>query len=183
MSYKGGEGMIFFVLDDINEANELEEIYRLNADRFYNIAFSRLQNKHDAEDAVQEAFLRIAKNPKNLFSVPDHKKVAYINVIIRNVSCDMIKAKNKNPETELYENYPYESDVLENIVVNDILAEELISFIMAMPPANKDVMFLKISYGYSNAQISEALGISETTVRKRISDATQLIRNFINSRK
>ena len=175
--------MIFFTLEDTAQANELEGIYRSNADRFYAIAFSRLQNKHDAEDAVQEAFLRIAKNPQNLFKIPAHKRVAYIDVIIRNVSCDMLRAKNKKSETELDENYSSGSDIPEEIVIDGISAEELINFIMSMPQAKKDVMFLKISLGYSNPQIAEALGISETAVRKRISDAYKLINKFIDSQK
>ena len=174
--------MIFFILDDVDQANELEEIYRLNADRFYAIAFSRLQNKHDAEDAVQEAFFRIANNPKNLFKIPAHKKVAYIDVIIINVSCDMLEAKNKKTEAGFYENYADVSNLLEDIVIDDISAEELINYIMSMPNAKKDVMFLKIGYGYSNAQISETLGISETAVRKRISDAYKLINDFLDCR-
>lgn len=174
--------MIVFILDDIDQVNELEEIYRLNADRFYAIAFSRLQNKHDAEDAVQEAFLRIANNPKNLFKIPDHKKVAYIDVIIRNVSCDMLESRSKKNEEGLYENHADVSNLPEDIVIDDISAEELINYIMSMSTAKKDVMFLKISYGYSNSQIAEALGISETAVRKRISDAYKLIEDFLDSR-
>lgn len=175
--------MILYTLDDEAQTNELEEIYRANAEKFYAIAFSRLQNKHDAEDAVQEAFLRIAKNPQNFFRIPAHKKAAYIDVIIRNVSCDMLRAKNKKPEAELDENYAYESDTPEEIVIDGIAAEELIKFIMSMPQAKKDVMYLKISFGYSNSQIAEALGISETAVRKRISDAYKLIKKFIDSQK
>ena len=175
--------MIVFTLEDTAQANELEEIYRSYADRFYAVAFSKLHNKHDAEDAVQEAFLRIAKNPQNLFKIPAHKRVAYIDVIIRNVSCDMLRAKAKNPEAELDENYAYESDIPEEIVIDDISAEELVKFVMSMPQAKKDVMFLKINLGYSNPQIAEALGISETAVRKRISDAYKLINKFIDSQK
>lgn len=175
--------MIVFTLDDTAQANELEEIYRSNADRFYAVAFSRLQNKHDAEDAVQEAFLRIAKNPKNLFKIPAHKRVAYIDVIIRNVSCDMLRAKAKKPEEELDENYSSDSDIPEEIVTDNVSAEELIRFIMSMPQAKKDVMFLKINFAYSNSQIAEALSISETAVRKRISDAYKLIKEFIDSQK
>ena len=174
--------MIAFILDDIDQGNELEEIYRLNADRFYTIAFSRLHNMHDAEDAVQEAFLRIANNPKNLFKIPAHKRVAYIDVIIRNVSCDMLKSKNKKNEEGLCENHADVSNLPEDIVIDNISAEELINYIMSMPTAKKDAMFLKISCGYSNSQIAEALGISETAARKRISYAYKLIKDYLDSR-
>lgn len=52
-----------------NEAqrNEMSVIYEQNKTLFLGIAYEKLQNEEDAEDAVQEAFLIIADN-RTLFS-------------------------------------------------------------------------------------------------------------------
>ena len=52
------------VLESEEQRNELSEIYENNISNFYNIAFQQLHNKHDAEDAIQDAFLAIANNIK-----------------------------------------------------------------------------------------------------------------------
>ena len=51
------------VLESEEQRNELSEIYEQNISNFYNIAFQHLHNKHDAEDAIQDAFLSVAGNP------------------------------------------------------------------------------------------------------------------------
>lgn len=50
------------VLKTDEERNALSEIYTKNIKSFYSIAFSKLHNAHDSEDAIQEAFLAIARN-------------------------------------------------------------------------------------------------------------------------
>ena len=51
--------MIDFILSTIEneeQRSKLSEFYAQNKERFYNIAYSKLQNHFDAEDAVQEMF-------------------------------------------------------------------------------------------------------------------------------
>lgn len=74
------------ILETEEERSELSQIYERNIKRFYSIAFSKLHNRHDAEDAIQDAFLAIDKNPKPFFSVSPDKRVSYINVVIRNIA-------------------------------------------------------------------------------------------------
>lgn len=81
------------ILETEEERSELSQIYEHNIKRFYSIAFSKLHNQQDTEDAIQDAFLAIAKNPKPFFSVSADKRVSYINVVIRNSA---IKIWNKN---------------------------------------------------------------------------------------
>ena len=42
--------------------NQFNEIWLPLAERFYRVAYYLLESQEDAEDAVQEAFLRVAKN-------------------------------------------------------------------------------------------------------------------------
>ena len=68
------------IIEDESQRNELSDIYERNIKTFYSIAFSKLNNKQDAEDAIQEAFLAIAKNPAPLFNIPSDKRVSYGNL-------------------------------------------------------------------------------------------------------
>lgn len=161
-----------------NEAQrrELAEIFSEYSDRFYAIAYSKLHNRHDAEDSVIEAFARIAAKPECFFAVPPEKRVAYLGVIIRNIAVDMYKKKlmyTEIDESELTTESP------EEIVLGEISRDELVEFIRRLPDGKKDALILRILYGHSTAEIAEILGISETAARKRLSDAGKMIKEFV----
>ena len=65
------------VLKTDEQLNELSEFYEENKNRFFSIEFSKLHNREDAEDAIQEAFLRIVKYPEKFFAIPTHKRLPY----------------------------------------------------------------------------------------------------------
>ena len=157
----------------------VNDLYKEYKNRFYHIAYSRLKNTHDAEDAIEEAFLRIAKRPEFFFKIPDHKKAAYIDVIIRNVSVDMLKKRQKDLCIEP-ENKMLSEDVsVENTAIGNISKDELTAFIQTLSEAQKQVIYLKIEFQMTSRQIAEALEISETAVRKRLSEAGKTIKKFV----
>lgn len=51
------------------QRNVLSEFYQKYKNRFYAIAYSKLHGKAAAEDAVQEAFLRIVDKPENFLKL------------------------------------------------------------------------------------------------------------------
>lgn len=55
------------VLETDEQRSELADFYEKNKSRLYMIAFSKLNNRQSAEDAVMEAFLRIADKPERFF--------------------------------------------------------------------------------------------------------------------
>lgn len=79
---------------------------------FYSIAFSKITQRCDSEDSIQEAFLAIAREIQtNFFAIPQEKRVSYISVMIRNISFSIWNRKLKIEDTqvELDENIVDES--------------------------------------------------------------------------
>ncbi|MDE7398924.1 MAG: sigma-70 family RNA polymerase sigma factor [Oscillospiraceae bacterium] len=171
---------IFTVIENDVQRNELSDFYRENKDRLYRIAFSKLHNRHDSEDAVMEAFARIADKPHNFFAVPPKERTAYVSVIVRNISSEMFARKNAK-HMENIEDYEDEiaTKIPENVFFDNNRARELIDIIRSLPDSKKDVMILRIVHDKSSAEIARILDIPESTVRKRLSDARKLIRKFM----
>ena len=172
------------ILDTDEQRNELSEFYEEDKKRFYAIAFSKLHNREAAEDAVQEAFLRFADKPENFFEIPLHKRVAFADVIIRNISVDMFKRQMRE---DAVDNDSFDNTLTDHLAIEDIIVEkelygELVEFIRKLPEAKKSALVLRIIYKKSTAKIAETLNISETAARKRLSDAGKLIKDFLRSR-
>lgn len=158
--------------------NELSEFYGQNRSGLYAYALSRTHDRERAEDAVQETFLRIAKYPERFFSLPVHKRVSYAVIVTRNVICDFL---NENARySEIDDSLPDDSLSVEDMALGSIAAEELKAFIMKMPEAQREAMILKVVHGLTTAEIAAALGISEPTARKRVSNAYRTIEKYLN---
>ena len=179
--------MIVAVLSTIEneeQRSELEEFYKKHKSKLYAIAMSKLHNKTAAEDAVQELFLRITEKPENFFNIPAHKRAAYADVIIRNISVDMFKKQMRENTISIdtLENDLSDYLSVEDIAVGNDIYSELVEFIRKMLEGRKSALVLRIMYKRTTAEIAEMLNISETAARKRLSDAGKQIKEFLRSR-
>ena len=171
------------VLETEEQRNILSEFYLKAHNRLYAIAYSKLHNSQSAEDAVQETFLRIATHPEKFFSLEDNKRHILSDIIIRNVSIDMIRKNCKVSPEELSEEFVDEMQLsLEDSVLGEISRNELLEFINTLPRLQKDVLTLHGSFGFSGREIAEELGISETAVRQRLYLARKAVIKFVESR-
>lgn len=169
---------IFAVIENDVQRNELSDFYRKNKNRFYMIAFSRLHNRHDAEDAVMEAFARIADKPERFFAVPPEKRVNYMVIVVRNVAICMFNQRNRIPIVEF--NEKLENPISdEDKILGRILSNELTEFIKTLPTLQQDVLTLRCFMGLSTADTAESLGISQSAVKERLCLARKSIRKFV----
>lgn len=71
------------------QRNLLSALYQMHKNRFYAIAYEHLHDPQDSEEAVQEAFLRIAAHPDKFFSLSinicrsEHNYVTYFGSLLR----------------------------------------------------------------------------------------------------
>lgn len=84
---------VLLTMENEEQRNELAVFYSKYKERFCWIASSKLKNPRDAEDAVQEVFSEIADKPEKFFDLTPADRLAYIDVMVRNVSVEMFKAK------------------------------------------------------------------------------------------
>ncbi len=172
------------VLENEEQRNELAEFYEKNKNRFYAIAYKYLHNKEEAEDAVQEAFLRIANKPDRFFSLNDDKQVFYVFAVVRNVSIDMFNKSTEIIADELSKDIVYQNDFssLEGFLLDKLSHDEILSFINNLPPLQYSVLVLTCLLGLSISETAQTLKISEDSVSQRLHLARKSIRAFIEER-
>lgn len=169
------------ILESEEQRNELSELYKQNIKQFYSIAYSKLHNRQDAEDAIQEAFLSVAKNPDIFFSVEQGKRVSYLNVMIRNIS---FRIWNKNIEieenqVEFDENIADGSISADEKIISKCDCEKIYRFINTFSETTKTALYLRTHLRMKYSDIAKQLDISEQAVKKRVSRAILKIREFM----
>ncbi len=173
-------------LDNDKQRNVLAAFYEQYKNRFFGIAYSKLHNSEEAEDAIQEAFLRVVDNPNNFFEMSNGERLRFVDSIVRHISVDKFNKDRKSATVSL-------EDVDDNIMsdmispeekyITDASADELVQFALNLPESQRQVLFMYVHQKLSYSEISKILGISEDLARKRVSNARKAIKNFAERNK
>ena len=79
------------MVDTPTEKELIAQLYNAYKQFMYNISMSLLGKKEDAEDAVQDSFVRIIKNLDKIQNPYSRKTKSYITVITKNICFDKLK--------------------------------------------------------------------------------------------
>lgn len=180
---KDMSSMLSFCLSLIETDQEkllIEELYNKNKQTMYNIAYSNLHNRADAEDAVHEAILRAINQIKKLSQISSDKQCTYLNVIVRNISFDMFNRRVNNLSLE-EDAEIYDQTVLEDQAIGNVNYDLLVDFIRSLPQGMRDAMYLKYCLDFTNEEIEQALNISPSALRNRLFTARKRIKDYIRN--
>ncbi len=148
-----------------DELRHIEYAVEKYSQMLFRICYSILCNKHDAEDALQETFLRyMTKAP--LFKDSDHEK-AWLIKVASNISKNMVRFNNKHQ----FENL----DDLRSIGISDD-DRDIFELIMHLPSKYKIVLDLYYIEGYRANEIADITNTSPVTVRKRLQYGRKMLK-------
>ncbi len=169
--------LIYMSLVDDDELPQFEELYNKYRQQLYGIAFSILNNKHDAEDAVQTAFINIANNFKKISKIPCNELPSCIVIICRNAALNIYKSNKRRAKRT--------ASLDEKVTADDIMQmcedkAALINAIKQLPVEYKDILFLYDLQGFSAKETAKQLGIKENAVRVRACRARKILKDILN---
>jgi RNA polymerase sigma-70 factor (ECF subfamily) len=146
-------------------ASDVEQLYRESREAL--TGYFRRRHSHAAEDLVQETFSQLMRRVDRCRASASPR--GYLFGIARHVSLDAWRRAKP----------PGESDVsVEAIAAPEpdprlAAAHETIA---ALPALQREVLDLRFQHDLSYAEIAEALGIPIGTVRSRLHNALELVR-------
>lgn len=132
-----------------------EEIYRRFGDRMKSIAWNHLGNASDAEDAVQETFLKIHRAASSYTGEASFATWAF-RILVNTCYDHLRKRKRRIEETPIEETVERSASSIDDakrITLRKLLDE--------LPEQRRTVFTLFEIEGLSHAEIGEILGISE----------------------
>lgn len=149
---------------------ELEEIYRRNVDRVYRIAYLRLGNRADAEDAAQNVFTRFMRSPRT-FRDAEHEK-AYFITAARNESVSILRSPWHSRRTDFH-------DLPDGKTEDPQDDGAVVRALCRLPQPHREVLYLYYFEGYSSREIASLIGRSESAVRSRLQAARDRLRPIL----
>lgn len=167
---------MFMVCMAMIDNNEDKTIFKKLYDKYLNLmlytAYNILGNQQDAEDAVSEAFLRIAKNFSKVEKTICSKTANQFVIIVRNVSIDIYRKNKKKKEI------PFQAD-MELKPTDNTESSDLESALSNLNQNEKDILYMYYIYGRSTKDISKLFDISEAAVYKRIQRAKSHLKKIL----
>ena len=148
----------------------------------YRVAFSVLRNTADAEDAVQEAFLRVLRHRDTLHELRDQR--VWLIRIVWNIVLDRKRRAKTRPETDDV------ADLARVLPAGGLSAEQIASaaqhhaHVLAcadrLPSKERQVLMLSAFEELSSVEIASILGTTESSVRSRLFRARNLMAELLN---
>lgn len=174
------------ILDPLNDDNRsiLEKIYCQYRDAMYAVAYSVTQNNDDAEDIVQEVFLRLAQKYMSTVNRLSNENtlVYYLLTATRNTALGHYKKAYIIKET------PVDLNMIENhLLADDSFCSHFDSFdnptldtmIHNLKPIYREVLYQRFALELTIKEIADINHSTVFTIKKRLLRAKQLLRKQI----
>ncbi len=165
------------------ESDALEQLYQLYAPSLMAVSIRYTTNKHDAEDVVHDAFIKILNNIDNFTPKFEGAFEAWMKRITVNTSINFLRKRAKATELngQIYDegNIPDTGNTDSSDLPEKIEPEEAIKMISELPPGYRLVMNLYVFENYSHKEIADELNISVNTSKSQLSKARALLRKKV----
>jgi RNA polymerase sigma factor (sigma-70 family) len=152
-----------------------ELLYKSYASSLFPICLRYASNYHEAEDVLQESFMRIFRAIKSFRG--DGSFEGWMKRIVVNTSIEWYKknlAQHRSLELEAAEYENVHDDVWQQIE-----ARELLNFIQKLAPGYRTIFNLYVIEGYTHKEIATLLGISEGTSKSQFARSRVILQRMI----
>jgi len=161
------------------EASAQRKLFEAFAPQAFRVAMRYCERRADAEDVVQNTFIRVFSQLKN-YKGEKGAFGAWVHRISVNESLRLLRKRRPVLFVESDMNTLEEVDT-EPLVTDHLAAADLRKLILQLPEGYRAVFNLHAIEGYSHQEIAEQLDITAATSRSQLTRAKRTLKNWINS--
>ena len=171
-------------MDGVVEMMEFSQAAMEHLDALYGYALALTRDTTEAEDLVQETYLRAASAPHQPES--DSNLKSWLFVIMRNAWLNQVRHKNSGPKfVDLETGGPAVDHVHENphvVYLRKLEREQVRQAIESLPDAYREIVVLRDIEGFTYQEIATVLDCPAGTVMSRLGRARGKLRKMLSPR-
>jgi RNA polymerase sigma-70 factor (ECF subfamily) len=147
---------------------DLDERYRDLRGLAFGVAYRMLGTVSDAEDVVQEAFLRLQRSPRGTTPIRDPE--AYLVTVTTRAAIDSLRAAQVRRQsyigTWLPEPLLTEEDAAEPAMRNELVSMAVLVLLERLTPVERAVFVLREAFGYGYDEVAALVDRTEDNCRQ-----------------
>ena len=146
------------------------------AETLYKVAYYILESEDEAEDAVQELYLKLWESRKSLDGIRQPK--AYCIRMLKNLCIDRIRSAVHLAFTENLPESPAPRSQDDDFDARRRL-DKVLKAVKALPERQKQVLLMRTVEGLSYEEMSARTGMNNATLRVTLSQARTKLKSMI----
>lgn len=155
---------------------EFERLYNNYKRLMFGIARDILKNEQDAEDAVQDAFFKLADNLNRIADADSPQARNFAVVITRNICFNMLR--KRHIETDIDEDVCSDRSA-EDEFLSAQGVETLERALESLPEKYRDILYLTVYEELSLRDAARLLGITYENAKSRVKRARKKVSDFL----
>ena len=155
------------------DADTFKKVFIPYHQKLYRIAYRIVQDAANAEDIVQDTFIKLWNKRDEMQSIDNTE--AFAIIILRNTCLDHLRKTKNDRYTDYDTDMPETTSLSKQIEMQDE-AEKIKYLINKLPDQQRQVMMMKHWDEYSDEEIEQATGLSAGNIRVILSRARKTIR-------
>jgi RNA polymerase sigma-70 factor (ECF subfamily) len=181
MIYAEGCGLSLSQAEEAAPAITVEALVPAYTPLLFRMAHALLRNRAEADDVVQETFLRVLQHRRSLHEIRDLRvwlvRIAWNLALDRRRKLRPDQMEDAFAQSLVAVNLPADRAIAEALELKAVLAE-----IERLPEAERHVLLLAAVEEMSHAEMAAVLGRSESAVRALLFRARTRLRERLNRR-
>ena len=161
--------------------NTLDMIIDEHGQKIYKYCYNMLRSKQEAEDAVQEIFIKAYKNIDQINEVTS--VAAWLYKVAYNHCLNIIRKKKLLSFLPFNEDLKTGMTYLQPAVEKNVFSEELTNTISRLSPQDRSVLILRVIEEKSYEEIAAIFNKQPDAVRKQYERARKKIKGYLETEK
>lgn len=152
-------------------------LYQSHCARMYRIARQITQNDAEAEDAVQQAFVRLLSALDTAPDPDSPRTRALLSIVTERSAIDLLRKRRRGAEIPFEDVVNYTADRADMEALHRSM--DLSAALCKLPGREREVLLLRYDNGYAPAEIAALLSMTGANVKKTLQRAKARLKRIL----